>query len=399
MPDTDGIEHILAESRLVVHLQPITAISGRTVFGFESLIRGIDKSGNLIPPFSLFEMAKNKGMTLELDKLARRLAVQAFKPLWQQDKKRILFVNFEPKLIENFETGSSLFYGELQNAGIPYQNIVLEVKEDEISDTSKLKDFCNHYRELGFNIALDDFGSGQSSFDRIAIVRPDIIKIDRSLMANISQNQINREIVNAVCKMCQNIGALALAEGVETLDETVFAIAQGALLMQGYYFAKPSCNPLDNQLSEKVSAVQHSYAEMMGNLQLEMDRVHKMAKQVEDRFLTIMNTIETIEHWESFAQPLLTACPSIEAIYLIDEHNKQVGSTLIKSQTRALYEPTPHGHDYSLKTYYIRARNAINGRHLTRPYLSLASGSLCRTHASCISVKQSSFVLCIDFAV
>jgi hypothetical protein len=162
---------------------------------------------------------------------------------------------------------------------------------------------------------------------------------------------------------------------------------------------KPILSYLLKKFTINRNPTQHSYAEMMGNLQLEMSRVHKMAKQVEDRFLTIMNTIETLEHWESFAQPLLTACPSIEAIYLIDEHNKQVGSTLIKSQTRALYEPTPHGHDYSLKTYYVRARNAINGRHLTRPYLSLASGSLCRTHASCISVKQSSFVLCVDFAV
>lgn len=399
MPDTDSIEQILAESRLVVHLQPITAISGRTVFGFESLIRGIDHNGNLIPPFTLFEMARQKGMTLALDKIARTLAVQAFEPLWQQDKKRILFVNFEPKLIENFEAGNSLFYGELQKAGIPYQNIVLEVKEDEIGDTNKLKDFCDHYRKIGFNIALDDFGSGQSSFDRIAIVRPDIIKIDRSLMTNISQNQIHQEIVNAICKMCQNIGALALAEGVETLDETVFAIAHGALLMQGYYFAKPSANPLDHQLSEKVSAVQHCYAQMMSNLQLEMNSVHQMAKQVEDQFLTIMNTVETFEHWEAVAQPLLTACPNIEAIYLIDNNNKQVGSTLIKSQTRALYEPTLHGHDYSLKTYYVRARNAINGRHLTRPYLSLASGSLCRTHASCISIQEKPFMLCVDFAV
>jgi EAL domain-containing protein (putative c-di-GMP-specific phosphodiesterase class I) len=101
---SDNIEQILKDERLVVHFQPITSPMGRYLFGFESLIRGIDSHGNIITPFQLFQMAKNSGLTLQLDKLARTLAIKAFEPLWKLDNKLILFVNFEPKLIETIRS-------------------------------------------------------------------------------------------------------------------------------------------------------------------------------------------------------------------------------------------------------------------------------------------------------
>lgn len=395
----DTIEHILSEERLVVHFQPIISPTGRALFGFESLIRGIDQNGDIIPPLQLFKAAKQYNKSFELDKLARTLAIKAFKPIWETDNKLILFVNFEPKLIDSFEPGNYLFYGELTKAGIPYNNIVLEVKEDEISNTDKLKDFCAYYRALGFNIALDDFGVGQSSFDRIALVRPDIIKIDRSLITDITNNQIHQEVVHAICNMCQNIGALPLAEGVETLDETVCSLSHGAVLMQGFYFAKPSTNPIDQYLNSKINDVHANYLALLKEQQTHIIKINQLGATIEDHVKTLLSSLDNLHDWQIAASPLLDKCPSIEALYLIDSNDKQVGNTLIKNQTRPLYEPTRHGHDYSLKAYHIRVKNSANGKHLTRPYLSMASGSLCRTFSSRTIIAGVDYVLCIDFKV
>lgn len=393
------IEYILKNERLVVHLQPIVSPNGREFFGMESLIRGISDDGSIIPPYILFSEAAKHGLTLELDKISRTLAIRAFEPLYKQNNKLILFVNFEPSLIDNFEPGKYLFYGELKKLGIPYENVVLEVKEDEISDTAKLKLFCDHYRALGFNIALDDFGVGQSSFDRIAVVRPDIIKIDRSLISNISHNQIHREIVSAICKMCHNIGAMPLAEGVESIEETVCCMRLGASLIQGFYIARPSAEVAENELRQKVSDVNETYSKILKNMQLEEKRFHEMGEEVESLFCSFAANAQNIKNWTESGSGLLEELPSVEALYLIDNENRQVGHTLIKSQTRPFYEPTKDGYDYSLKEYHIRAKNAISGKHLTEPYLSLASGSLCRTYASRISISQTSYVLCVDFAI
>ncbi len=393
------IETILKNERLVVHLQPIVSPNGRVFFGMESLIRAIADDGSIIPPYILFEEAAKHGLTLELDKLARTLAIRAFEPLYKENNKLILFVNFEPSLIDNFEPGNYLFYGELKKLGIPYENVVLEVKEDEIIDTAKLEIFCEHYRSLGFNIALDDFGVGQSSFDRIAVVKPDIIKIDRSLISNISHNQIHREIVGAICKMCHNIGAMPLAEGVESIEETVCCMRLGASLIQGFYIARPAINVFPDVLRQKVSDVNETYLKILKNMQLEEKRFHKMGEEVEDLFCSFVANSENIKNWAETGTPLLDGHPSIEALYLVDDDDRQVGHTLIKSKIRPFYEPTKDGFDYSLKEYHIRAKNAINGKHLTEPYLSLASGSLCRTYAARISLGNTPYVLCIDFAI
>jgi EAL domain-containing protein (putative c-di-GMP-specific phosphodiesterase class I) len=396
---TIDIEQILRDERLVVHLQPIVSPNGRVFFGMESLIRGIADDGGIIVPHILFGEAAKRGFTLELDKIARTLAIRAFAPLYEENNKLILFVNFEPSLIDNFEPGNYLFYGELKKLGIPYENVVLEVKEDEISDTAKLKLFCDHYRALGFNIALDDFGVGQSSFDRIAVVRPDIIKIDRSLITDISNNQIHREIVSAICKMCHNIGAMPLAEGGESIEEIVCCMRLGASLIQGFYIARPSAEVTENKLRQKVSDVNEAYSKILKNMQLEEKRFHEMGEEAESLFCSFVANAQNIKNWTQSGSRLLEELPSVEALYLIDDENKQVGDTLIKSRTRPFYEPTKDGYDYSLKEYYIRAKNAISGKHLTEPYLSLASGSLCRTYASRISISQTSYVLCIDFAI
>lgn len=393
------IEQILNDEKLVVHFQPIISTNGRILFGFESLIRGVSDDGSLIAPYVLFENAKQQQLTLELDKLARTLAIKNFEPLFRQNNKLILFVNFEPRLIDTFEIGNYLFYGELQRLGIPYQNVVLEVKEDAITDTSRLKTFCDHYRNLGFNIALDDFGVGQSSFDRISIVRPDIIKIDRSLISDIGSNKIHQEIVSAICKMCHNIGALALAEGVENVDESVHSLRLGAKLMQGFYFAKPSQNPLQDDIKSKLSNVNDTYKSTLKAIKEEEQEFHATAKDVEDAFCASLLGTKEIRAWNNFAKVLLDKFENIEALYLIDKDSKQIGPTLMRAQTRSFYEPTEDGHDYSLKEYHIRVKDAINGKHLTEPYLSLASGSLCRTYASRISINNDIYIFCMDFVV
>ncbi|MEF3191995.1 MAG: EAL domain-containing protein [Campylobacterales bacterium] len=234
------IDQILERGGLTVYFQPILSMRGRALFGVEALIRSVTPGGEIIAPAQLFAAAIKEGKQLELDRAARRLAIHAFAPLWRIIPRLLLFVNFESQLIDTFNVGNYLFDGELRRLKIPYSNIVLEIKEDEVTQTKQLESFCRHYRDLGLNIALDDFGVGQSSFDRLAIVRPDIIKIDQSLITHIQVNYIHQEIVHAICKMSENIGALSLAEGIETLEESVCCLAQGATLMQGFWFARPA---------------------------------------------------------------------------------------------------------------------------------------------------------------
>lgn len=393
----ESIEQILNQKMLLIHLQPILSLRGRTLFGFEALVRGISSEKEILSPAWLFSEAAKAGLSAELDRQARLLAIHAFAPLWKANPKLILFVNFESKLIDSFKPGDYLFDGLLNSLEIPYSNIVLEIKEDEVTDTSKLQYFCNHYRILGFNIALDDFGIGQSSFDRLAVVRPDIIKIDRSLIADIEDNYIHQEIVQAICKMSANIGALALAEGVETLEEAVYSKHLGATLVQGFWFAKPSIDPTDNDFNLKIDQIKSRCHHMMMNLHQQHENLRVEAESLCQEFHSAILHISELSEWTHHIGALVGNYPDMEALYLINGDAKQVGQTLMRCNTRAFYEPTEEGSDHSLRDYYTRTKESLNGFHLTSNYVSLASGNICCTYARNIEIRDEAFVLCIDF--
>lgn len=393
----ENITDILREERLVIHLQPILSVRGRTFFGFEALIRGVSKEGAILSPGWLFSEAKKAKLSCELDRQARLLAINTFVPFWRENNKLLLFVNFESELIDGFEPENYLFDGLLNSLGIPYCNIVLEIKEDEISDAAKLHAFCTHYRSLGFNIALDDFGVGQQSFDRLAIVRPDIIKIDRSLISGIDNNYIHQEIVQAICKMSSNIGALTLAEGVETLEEAVYSKHLGATLIQGFWFKKPSINPIDTDYEFKIDKIKMRCQKMMIGLHHRSESLCAKADESCKKIHAAILNAPSISEWNTHIKASLKHESDVEALYLIDSDGKQIGATFMQCNTRSFYEPTVEGSDHSFGEYYARARESSNGYHLTNPYLSLASGNICLTYSSTIVVRDKTYVLCIDF--
>lgn len=392
----ENIIDILREERLIVHLQPILSLRGRTFFGFEALIRGVASDGSIISPEWLFSEAQKANLSSQLDRKARLLAIQTFFPLWKANPKLILFVNFESKLIDSFEPGDYLFDGLLNTLGIPCSNIVLEIKEDEVTDVTKLDSFCTHYRSLGFTIALDDFGIGQSGFDRLAIVRPDIIKIDRSLITGVDNNYIHQEVVQAICKMSSNIGALTLAEGVETLEEAVYSKYLGTTLVQGFWFAKPSIELMDTDFDFKIEQIKTRCQYMMRNLQHGYDTLCAKAEDSCERIYKAILKSPNLSQWHLHLKSVLENDSEIEALYLIDSQGKQIGDTYMQGTTRSFYEPTEEGSDHIFAEYYVRAKESANGYHLTNNYLSLASGNVCLTYSSTRLINNEMYVLCID---
>jgi len=94
-------------------------------------------------------------------------------------------------------------------------------------------------KSYGFSVALDDVGTGHSNLERIARIKPDIIKIDRCLIHDLDQERYRYIVVRSLRNLAQSIGALVLAEGLETEGEALAALDLDINLHQGYYYAKP----------------------------------------------------------------------------------------------------------------------------------------------------------------
>ena len=234
---------ILRDNRLTIHFHPIVNLVERRVFGYECLIRGVKKNGELIYPNYLFKAAVETGTLFYLDRSCREKAIKtsAVKGL----KEFKVFINFLPTAIydPNFCLQNTVKWA-YQLEWNP-NNLVFEVVESEkVQDLNHLSQILDYYREHGFLVALDDVGTGYSSLDALIKLYPDFIKISRELIEGIDQSDLKRDLVDSLVKAARKNNIKVIAEGVERRSEAEILAHLGVELMQGYLFAKPNPEPI-----------------------------------------------------------------------------------------------------------------------------------------------------------
>lgn len=233
---------LIQKGALTTHFQPIITLSTNKIYGYESLARGVEDDGALIYPDKLFKWAREGDMIFYLDRACREMSLKtaAVKNITSK-----VFINFIPTAIYDpaFCLASTVKWAK--QLDFDPKNIIFEVVEsDHVTDVEHLTKILEYYKSQGFKVALDDVGSGYSSLNLLAKLKPDIVKIDREIMDRIDTNPINQSIFKAIVSIAKENDILVLAEGVERAEEVAFAAANGADLAQGYYFGKPSIEPI-----------------------------------------------------------------------------------------------------------------------------------------------------------
>lgn len=395
------IRDIINDELIEIYFQPIVSIRTKKVYGFESLTRCTYK-GEVIPPDRLFDLAKKENLSFELDVMTRNKAIKKFSEYYKKDNNLILFLNFESTLINNtgFIEKNSKFVQTIKELEIPFINFVLEIKEDEITNTKSLKKFSQFYKNLGFSIALDDFGTGSSTFDRVNLIKPNIIKIDKSLFNNIENNQVNKEIVKAISKMCHNIGIRVLAEGVEEQQTVLIAMKMGINIYQGYYFSKPQVQFDDIENSYIISKIVEIGNTFRTNT---INTIKNKRKVIEEHNLLsklLIDKITNINECSEIIKNELLLNKKIEAIYIIDEQSsKQIHDTFILGDLNVHFRPSKEGEEHYLKDYYYITLESKKGMFLSNKYISYATGSICKTFAKKFTKNNINYILCLDLVL
>ncbi len=233
---------IIHNESLTSHFQPIVKASDRSIYGYEALVRGVDPKGELIYPDILFSKSQRNDMDFQLDKLCRETALKtaAVKKINQK-----VFINFLPTAIYDPEFCLKSTVKWANQLEFDHKNIVFEVVETaSVKDKEHLKKVLEYYREQGFQVALDDVGEGFSNLNMLIELRPDIIKIDRNIICDIHKSELKHSVYEALYKLSRDNGIEVLAEGVETQEEMDTIEAIGVDYIQGYYFSRPTAEPI-----------------------------------------------------------------------------------------------------------------------------------------------------------
>jgi EAL domain-containing protein (putative c-di-GMP-specific phosphodiesterase class I) len=219
----------LDTARLV--FQPIVDTELGVVIGYEALLRTAEPT--ISGPLDLIRLAEQLDRAHELGRTVRGLLRETLEG--GCPSHAAIFTNIRPNDLlddELYSTGSRL--------GPFASRIVLEITErTALEDVPDLTDRIRQLRSLGYRIALDDLGAGYSSLTSFALLEPEIVKFDMTIIRGLHALPTKQKLVRAMLQLCCEVGSRAIAEGVETDDECAWLRSAGCPWMQGYLFARP----------------------------------------------------------------------------------------------------------------------------------------------------------------
>jgi EAL domain-containing protein (putative c-di-GMP-specific phosphodiesterase class I)/DNA-binding response OmpR family regulator len=231
------LETILAERRIHSLYQPIFSLSGGAVLGYEALSRGPAGSPYENPEF-LLSSAEEAGLTFEVDRLFRSMALTNAVEL-PRDKK--IFINTLASTAHDPELASDRLSRFLRQLDIPPSRVVFEFSERcNIAHHDVLVETLQHYRALGVQVAIDDVGAGYSGLERIVSLKPDYLKIDRSLIQDIHCLPVKRSVLTALVSLASSLDAEVIAEGIEQSADVDCLTELGVHYGQGYLLGRPA---------------------------------------------------------------------------------------------------------------------------------------------------------------
>lgn len=210
--------------------QPILRATDRSVYGYEALLR--TEEPTLIRPDLVVDAAERLSALPRLGRRVRELAAAAMQ---SAPPETDLFINLHP-----LDLADEQLFDALAPLSQIAKRVILEVTERAaIEQVDAVERRVSQLRELGFRIAVDDLGAGYAGLSSFALLEPEIVKLDVSLLRDIDQSPVKQKLVASMTTLCKDMGFLVVAEGIETPPERDCVVELGCDLLQGFLFARP----------------------------------------------------------------------------------------------------------------------------------------------------------------
>ena len=227
--------------RAVVYFQPKVALFTGRLAGAEALVRGVGPDGRLIPPDSFLPELEETGGIRELDLYVLDRAL-AQVDRWRAEGLGVVpvAVNLSRVTLRSPSLPASILAIQSRYPALPPNALELEITEQaDAVGTETLHSLVAQFHSFGLRVSLDDFGARYANLSLFASVPFDAVKLDRSLVADLAGNPVNRQLVHDIFQLCRMRGIDCLAEGVETPEQVRLLQDAGCTWAQGFYYDPP----------------------------------------------------------------------------------------------------------------------------------------------------------------
>ncbi|MEP4891345.1 MAG: bifunctional diguanylate cyclase/phosphodiesterase [Aliiglaciecola sp.] len=250
-----ALKKAISDNQFELYLQPIVDLSTGKVAKAEALIRWRSADGNLTSPDKFIPIAEQTGLIVPIGKWVISRATEMLKVIMQYQPDLKISVNLSPRQVADRHLFDFVTQA-INHSGVPPKNLELELTEGVLIDNyDKVKHLLDQVREIGISTSIDDFGTGYSSLSYLQKLPIDNLKIDRSFIIDLEQNENDKAIILAVIAMAHSLKLGVIAEGVENQYQADFLLENKCNIAQGYLFSRPL--PL-SEFCELLLAEKHS---------------------------------------------------------------------------------------------------------------------------------------------
>ena len=386
--------------RLASHFQPIYSLTHHRAVGHEALLRAtLLATGVPVPPMELFAGVAGDEARVSLDRAALHQHLRAYAG---RSANEWLFLNMHPRSLASIDGLGIRDIGDAIAAhGLRPEQVVIEVLESTLPDDTDFDRRIDELRELGCLVSLDDFGAGHSNFDRVFRLRPEIVKLDRSVVVRAEVDAHARRIAAQMVSLLHECGCLVLMEGIETDEGAYTALRCDVDFVQGYHFGRPA---------PALAGVAGLHA-----LHAAWDRFDRQSATDDRLWQAQMSpykqSIELASVLLAGGAAMDDACarflsqPGSDMCYLLDKQGREVVANAFRAglshQPLESVERFAPLHDtrqarWSRRAYFRGAEASPNIAQVTRPYMTLQGSRMCFTVSIQFDMRGRTLVLCGD---
>jgi diguanylate cyclase (GGDEF)-like protein len=233
------LDRALANEEFEVYFQPLVDAKSHAVIGAEALMRWRHPERGMVSPGAFIPVAEESGRIVDMDAWLQRAALTHLREWNRVQPDLHLSLNLSARQLEDPQFVDR-FADTLRSTKVAPGNVMAEVTETfAMAHPEAAAEILTSLADLGVSLAIDDFGTGYSNLGQLQHLPFQVVKIDRSFLEGVPENQRNFALVRTIVAMAQSLDLRIIAEGVETKTQADFLYWEGATWLQGFHFGRP----------------------------------------------------------------------------------------------------------------------------------------------------------------
>jgi diguanylate cyclase (GGDEF)-like protein/PAS domain S-box-containing protein len=235
---SSDLHRAVERNELVLHYLPQVSLPGQDIVSVEALVRWQHPERGFIQPMEFIPVAEETGLIASLGAWVIEAACRDL-AAWRAQGITNLRVAVNVSAAQLKPALAGIVRGALNSSGLPATTLELEITESALMDAHKTEPILRTLKQIGVGLAIDDFGTGYSSLSRLRALPIDMLKIDRSFVADLPDSPDAAALVRSIIRLADSLGVSTLAEGVETPAQRDHLSLQGCGMAAGWLWSRP----------------------------------------------------------------------------------------------------------------------------------------------------------------